>query len=188
MKIGINLASEPFRRDRPMLIGSAAVALLMAVSLGILIFLAYADRGAIRRDRQMQAQLNRELVKVQAEQRKIDAEVHRPENSEVLERSVLINELLLRKGISWTRIFADLEKTLPPNVRITQIRPQVNNNNQISLEMTIAADSQEPLTTFLTKIEGAEVFGSYNVSAAQAPTQTDPSYRYRMSVNYAQKF
>jgi Tfp pilus assembly protein PilN len=188
MKIGINLASEPFRRDRPMLIGSAAVALLMTASLGTLIYLAYMDQGIIQRDRTVQSQLERELTRVSTEQRKINADVQRPENSEVLERSVLINELLLRKGISWTRIFADLEKTLPPNVRVTQIKPQVDNNDKIQLEMTVASDSAEPLTAFLAKIEASEVFGSYNVSVTQAPTQTDPFYRYRMTVSYVQKF
>jgi type IV pilus assembly protein PilN len=188
MKIGINLASEPFRRDRPMLIGSAAVAVLMLVSLGTLIFLAYTDHGSIQRDRNVQAQLDRELVRVTGEKRKIDAEVQKAENSEVLERSVLINELLLRKGISWTRIFADLERTLPPNVRVTQIKPQVDNNDHISLEMTVASETAEPLNALLMKLEASDVFGSYTVPVVQAPTQTDPLYRYRMIVNYVQKF
>jgi Tfp pilus assembly protein PilN len=188
MKIGINLASEPFRRDRPMLIGSAVVALLMMASLGTLIFLAVTDQRLIERDRKVQAQLDRELTRVTAEQRKVDAEVRKSENSETLERSILINELLLRKGISWTRIFADLEKTLPPNVRITQIKPQVDNNNRIVLEMTIASESAEPLTTFMMKLEGSDVFGAPTVSVQQAPTQTDPLYRDRMTVNYVQKF
>ena len=34
MRIGVNLASEPFRRDRPMIIASRAVAFLLVVSLG----------------------------------------------------------------------------------------------------------------------------------------------------------
>jgi hypothetical protein len=187
MKIGINLASEPFRRDRPILIGSAAVALLMMVSLGALVWLALMDRGAIRRDRQVQAKLDRDLVQVKAEQGKHDAEVRRPENAEVLERSVLINELLLRKGISWTRIFADLEKTLPLNVRVIQIRPQVNPKNQIYLEMTISADAPGPMDEFVAKLEASDVFGSATVFTTSSPSQTDPTYKYRVSVNYAQK-
>jgi type IV pilus assembly protein PilN len=188
MKVGINLASEPFRRDRPMLIGSAAVALLMVASLGTLVYLAYMDSGLIARDRKVQIALDSELKRVTAEQTKINADVQRGDNSEVLERSVLINELLVRKGISWTRIFADLEKTLPPNVRVTQIKPQVDNNNKIQLEMTVASESSDPLTAFLAKIEASDVFGSYNVSVTQAPTQTDPFFRYRMTVSYVQKF
>jgi hypothetical protein len=188
MKIAINLASEPFRRDRPILIGSAAVALLMLVSLGLLISLAFVDRGAIRRDRQLQVRLNRDLAQLKTEHRKIDAEARRPENAEVLERSVLINELLLRKGISWTLIFADLEKTLPPNVRVIQIRPQLNARNQIYLEMTISADTPTPMDTFVSKLEASDVFGSASVSTTSSPSQTDPTYKYRVSVNYAQKF
>jgi type IV pilus assembly protein PilN len=188
MKIGINLASEPFRRDRPMLIGSAVVAVLMALSLGTLIFLAVTDQKLIERDRRTQAQLDRELSRVTADQRKLDADVHRPENSEVLEQSILINELLLRKGISWTRLFADLEKVLPPNARIMQIKPQVDNSNKIVLEMTAASESTEPLNALTIKLEGSDVFGRPSVSVEQAPTQTDPLYRYRMTVNYVQKF
>lgn len=188
MKIGINLASEPFRRDRPILIASAAVAIVMLLSLGTLVTLALMDRSATARDRALQARLSSDLSKLKSEQKKVDADVRRSENSEVLERSVLINELLLRKGISWTRIFSDLEKTLPANVRVTQIRPQVNNNNQIYLEMTIAADTPDPLVTFVTNLEQSAVFGSANVSITQSPTQTDPFYRYRLNVNYAQKF
>jgi Tfp pilus assembly protein PilN len=188
MRIGINLASEPLRRDRPILLASAAVAFLMVVSLGILVSLALMDRKATARDRALQARLNTDLAKLKNEQKKVDAEVRRPENTEVLERSVLINELLLRKGISWTRIFSDLEETLPPNVRVTQIRPQVNSSNQIYLEMTIAADTPDPLVTFVSNLEQSNVFGSANVTVSQSPTQTDPFYRYRLSVNYAQKF
>ena len=188
MKIAINLASEPFRRDRPVLIGSTLVALLMVASLTTLIFLALTDRRLMARDRQTQAQLDRELARVTAEQRKVDAEIRKAENSEVLERSVLINELLLRKGISWTRIFADLEKVLPPNARVTQIKPQLDNENHILLEMTAASESSEPLNTFLIKLEGSDVFSNVTTSVTQAPTQTDPLYRYRLTVRYVQKF
>ena len=40
MKFPVNLASQPFRKDRPILVGSALVALLLVASLGILISLA----------------------------------------------------------------------------------------------------------------------------------------------------
>ena len=187
MKIGLNLASEPFRRNRPVLVGWSAGMALLTLSLIAFIWIAISDRGVIRRDQQMGQRLTGDLAKLKSEQRKYEAEVRKPENAEVLERSVFLNQLLLRKGIGWTRIFADLEKTLPPNVRITQIRPQVNSNNQIFLEMTVAADSPEPMIAFVSKLEQSDVFGSANVTTYQAPSQTDPLYRYRLSVNYAQK-
>ncbi len=187
MKIGLNLASEPFRRNRPALIASSAAAIVLALSLAVFLYIAWMDRGIVRRDQQIAARLQRDLTQLKTRQRQYDSAVRKPENAEVLDHSVFLNQLLLRKGISWTRIFADLEKALPPNVRITTIRPQVNGNNQIYLEMTVAADSPEPMIGFVSKLEQSDVFGSANVTTYQAPSQTDPFYRYRLSVNYAQK-
>jgi Tfp pilus assembly protein PilN len=187
VRIGINLASEPFRRDRPMLVASSAVAIVLGISLIALIWFALLDRGAVARDRQLQARLSRDLARLKADRTKYDREVRKSENAEVLDQSLLINALLMRKGISWTKMFADLEKTLPPNVRITQIVPQVNSLDQVTLDMTVAADSPEPLVVFIQKLEGSDVFGSASVPVSQAPSQTDPFYRYRLTVTYAQK-
>ena len=38
--------------------------------------------------------------------------LRQPQNAEVLDRSVFLNDLLMRKGVSWTRIFSDLENVL----------------------------------------------------------------------------
>ncbi|MDQ6698911.1 MAG: hypothetical protein M3Z36_01845 [Acidobacteriota bacterium] len=188
MRFEINLASEPFRRDRAILIASGLVGLLLMLSLGILISLIVMDRKSMSQEREMEARMNRELTQVASEQRKNDAELRRPENSEVLERSIFLNTLLYRKGISWTKIFADLEKTLPNNVRVISIRPQVNAQDQIFLEMTVGADAPGPVTTFLTKLESSDLFGLTKVDGVLPPSQTEPMYRYRLSVNYAQKF
>ncbi|MCU1261576.1 MAG: hypothetical protein JWO80_4461 [Bryobacterales bacterium] len=187
MRIGINLASEPFRRDRPMLVATGAAAAVLTLTLLAFIWLAFLDRGAVSRDRQLLARLARDLQRLTAERAKYDREIRKPENSEVLDQSVMINALLVRKGISWTKMFADLEKTLPPNVRITQIVPQVNASDHVTLDMTVAADSPEPLVVFIQKLEASDVFGSASVPVSQAPSQTDPFYRYRLTVTYAQK-
>lgn len=188
MRFEMNLASEPFRRDRAVFIGSAAVGVLLMITLTILCSLIVMDRKSMNQDRQILAGLNTQLNRLAAEQRKVDTELRKPENSEVLERSVFLNTLLYRKGISWTKIFADLEKTLPNNVRIIAIRPQVNAQDQIFLEMTVGADAPEPVVNFLTKLESSDLFGSTKVDGILPPSQTEPLYRYRLSVNYAQKF
>jgi len=100
---------------------------------------------------------------------------------------VFLNELLVRKGISWTRVFADLEKTLPPNVRIIQIRPQVDVNNKIFLTMIVGADTPAQITGFLEKLEASDVFGATTVYNTTPPSQTDPLFRCNMSVKYDQK-
>jgi len=48
MRIPINLASQPFRRDRPMLLASAVVSAALLLTLVLLIYLALLDRRSSR--------------------------------------------------------------------------------------------------------------------------------------------
>ena len=99
-----------------------------------------------------------------------------------------MNSLLYRKGISWTKIFADLEKILPHNVRVISIRPSVDVQNQIVLEMNVGSELTEPLLQLLIKLENSEQFGHTAVSSILPPSQSEPLFRYVVNVNYAQKF
>jgi len=47
MRIPINLASQPFRRDRPMLLASAVVSAALLLTLVLLIYLALLDRAQL---------------------------------------------------------------------------------------------------------------------------------------------
>lgn len=186
MKIPINLASQPFRRDRAMLAASIAVSVLLVGTLGVLISLALADRTQLADVHHEIDRLNAQVRRVSAEQARLDGVLRRPENAEVLERSVFLNDLLLRKGISWTRIFADLEKALPYNVRVVQIHPVVDAQNHIMLDMQVASESPEPVIQLLKTLAQAP-FSNPEPKLQQAPSQSEPLWRYRVSVDYAQK-
>ena len=127
------------------------------------------------------------IRKATAEQSKLDTVLRRPENAEVLERSVFLNTVLLRKGISWTRIFADLEKVVPHNVKVIQIRPSVNAQDQVSLDMMVGAESMPPVIEFLKALQESNLFSSSDPKILQQPTQAEPIYKCRVSVDYAQK-
>jgi Tfp pilus assembly protein PilN len=187
MKIPINLATQPFRRDRAMIAASIAVSLVLVATLGLLIHLILADRTRLVGVRRDLDRFSRDTRTVTAEQTKLDAVLRRPENTEVLERSVLLNQLLYRKGISWTRILEDLGKTLPWNVEIINIRPYLNKDNQVTLDMTVGSQSQSAIIGFLKALESSTSFQAASAPSSQAPTQTEPLFRSRVLVNYAQK-
>jgi Tfp pilus assembly protein PilN len=187
MKIPINLASQPFRRDRALMVASVAVSLLLVATLGVLISLSLLDRSQLGDIRHSVDQLDKDIQKVTVQQAGLDAVLRRPENTEVIERSVFLNELLYRKGISWTKILADLEKTMPFNVRLMSIRPYVNKDNQVTLDMQVGAESQGAVIEFLKALESSTLFDSPTVPSSQAPSQSEPLFRSRVMVNYAQK-
>jgi type IV pilus assembly protein PilN len=187
MKMQINLASEPFRRDRSLVVASVTVALLLTCVLGMLIYVAIGERGRASESRQLIAGLESQLRTISQEEARLQAVLRQPRNAEVLDRSVFLNDLLSRKGVSWTKIFDDLETVTPHDVRLVQVRPQINSRNNLSLDMVVAAQSVEPILQFLMKLEGSQVFGATTIQSSLPPSQSEPLFRYRVTVNYAQQ-
>lgn len=188
MRVHINLATEPFRRDRPMLVASVAFGVVLAALLGVLVFLILSERGQQMEIRDAVAKLNSEMRTISAEQAKLDSTLHQPLNAEVLERSLLLNSLIQRKSISWTKLFADIEGVKPDNVRLIQVRlPQINSRNEVTLDMEVGAKDQGPVIEFLKRLQDSPLFGPTNLSRSSPPTQNEPLWRYRVTVSYAQK-
>ena len=188
IQIPINLASEPFRRDRQVLVASAALVVLLSVLLGWQLITINSKR---HQSADIQVRINRlsgQLRTISNEQTQLNATLRKPENAEVLERSVFLNTLIDRKGISWTRIFADLEKVMPPTVRLVSVRlPEIDSQNEVQQDMLVGAKEVLPLIELVKRLEASPQFGPTNVQTSQPPSQTDPLYRYHVTVSYAQK-
>lgn len=187
VRIRINLASEPFRRDRLMLASSTVVGVLLVVLLAMLAAIAFAQQGQEAETRVADGQLRRQLQSLNAEQSKLEGVLRKPQNAEVLDKVLFVNTLLYRKGISWTRIFSDLEEVVPHNVRLISVRPQVNAQNDVLLDMVVGAQSQAPVIDMLKRLETSPQFGQTAVHNWLPPAQTEPLFRYRITVSYAQK-
>lgn len=182
--IPVNLASEPFRRDRPVIVLGWAIGALLGGLLLFLLTMVWIQRGEAAGSREALAKVRAQLATMGAERAKLEGEMRQGVNAQAVEHSVFYNALLHRKGISWTRIFADLEKVMPHTVRLITIRPQVNGENQVVLDMVVGSQATEPVIDMLMRLEGSPRFGATAVSSWLPPTQTEPLYRYRVSANY----
>jgi Tfp pilus assembly protein PilN len=171
-----------------MLVGSAALAVVLALMLGVLVFLIMGDRSRVKGTRVAVADLDSQVRNISVEQAKLDAKLREPANAEVLQRSLLLNTLLERKSISWTRIFADLEGVMPADVRLISVRlPQITSTNEVVLDVQVGSKAPEPVIEFFVRLRKSPLFGPVDPKSSQPPTQQEPLYRYRFTVNYAQK-
>ncbi len=187
MKIPINLASQPFRRDRPMVAASILLsAILAALLVGLLIFIAQDGDQLAGMHRDI-AHLNRQIHDATLEQTRLEGIMRLPQNASVLEWSVLINNLIYHKAISWSRLFADLEKELPPDVKLVAIHPQVDSANHVKLDMMLGAQKSSSILQALKALADSSSFGTVRPISSIPPTQAEPLYRFRLTVNYAQK-
>jgi len=188
MRVPINLSSEPFRRDRPMIVASGAASVMLLVLLGFMTFLVVSERGRAKENRVAVDRLNTQLRAIAAELAKYDAFLRQPANAEVLQRSLLLNTLVERKSVSWSKIFSDLERVMQYNVKLIQVRlPAITSHNEVLLDMVVGAASPEPVIGFLRKLEESTLFGPVEGHNSLPPSQNEPLYRYRVTVNYAQK-
>ena len=188
MRVPINLSSDPFRRDRPMLVASGVCAVVLAGLLAVMVFLILSTRARAKDSRVAVASLNAQLQSINAEQAKLNQFLREPANAEVLVRSAMLNQLIERKSISWTKIFSDLEGVMPYNVRLVQVRlPQINSRNQVTLDMMVGAQDPANAFGFFRKLVESPLFGSVTPQNTAAPSQNQPLWEYRLSVDYAQK-
>jgi hypothetical protein len=188
MHIPINLSSEPFRRDRPLLVALGAGAVLLAATLGVLIFVVVNGHGRMQETSVAVDRTQAELRAITTQQSQVDQVLRQPANAEVLELNLLLNTLIERKSISWTRIFADLEAVKPYNVKFIQVRlPQINSRNAVTLDMMVGAQEVLPVITLLKAVETSPLFGPTTLHTCAAPSQNQTLYQCQVSVEYAQK-
>ncbi len=187
IRIPINVASEPFHRVRAVVVGAAALSAVLIFVLVFQIFLILSERKQASASRILLDRLNTDIRLVSLEQQKLDTILKQPENAEVLDLSVFLNFLIAHKAISWTKLFADLETVMPHEVRLMSVRlPQVDAQNHVFLDMTVAARDPLPILEFVKKLESSRQFSDTQLLTQQPPTQNEPFIRFRMSVSYAQ--
>lgn len=189
----LNLASQPFRRERAQNAAYALIAGVLACTLAVLVILIlHARAGAADLRRVIEAE-NRELYRHQHEEAQFSGVLGRPENADVFSTSVFLNELIARRAVSWTRVFGDLETVMPNNMRLLAIRlPQIptedaSGTNHLQLDMSVGTDRPETVVELLKRLQQSNLFGAAAVVTQQPPTQNDPLYKYRVNVSYAQK-
>jgi type IV pilus assembly protein PilN len=192
--IGINLASQPFGRERAQVAMLAGVCLVLSLSLFVLVGLFMKERAqasTLRRTIRLEQQ---QLAALDRQQNQFQSVIARPANADVFSKSVFYNELIARRAVSWTRVFEDLGHVMPRNVQLISLRlPQVvgssdREKNHLELNMLVGTQQPAAILQLLKNFESSTLFGAYSIQSQQPPTQNDPLFRYTLTVPYVQKF
>src|SRR6266481_5734206 len=158
MRLDINLATRPYEDAREFWgrwglgVGVLAVATL--------ILLAFAVQGWIHagRDRHEIRHLQQQIVQRDNERSKAQAFLDLSANRSTRDQSQFLNGLIQRKAFSWTRVFEDLERVMPSNLHVVSLRPELNEQNQLQLEMKIACETRSAAVELVHRMEGSTHF------------------------------
>jgi Tfp pilus assembly protein PilN len=155
-----NLAARPFYNER---IVRALLVALAAVAVGLSIYTAgeFISLGARNRSLDSQAAAAEQRAReLRAEAAKVRQSVSRADLDKVAAAAREANVLIDRRAFSWTALFNRFEETLPADVRITAVQPQVSNDGRLVIAMTALSRRVEELDTFIDRLEKTGAFGS----------------------------
>jgi type IV pilus assembly protein PilN len=158
MRLDINLATRPYEDAREFWVRwGLGVGLLGVLTL---VLLGWAVRGWTNagRDRHNIGQLQEQIAERDNERAKAQAFLDMIANRSTRDQSQFVNGLIQRKAFSWTRVFEDLERVMPPNLHVVSLRPELNDQNQMQLEMRVAGDTRSAAVELVHRMEGSRHF------------------------------
>jgi type IV pilus assembly protein PilN len=158
MRLDINLASQPYEDARQfwMRWGTA----LAAASILTIALLSITISGwfAARHDHAKIAELKAGIAQRDLKRQQAEDFLNQPQNRSTRDQSQFLNELIERKSFSWTRVLEDLEKVMPARVHLVAIHPELDEDNQLSLKMSVAGDSRDRAIELARRMEDSRHF------------------------------
>lgn len=172
MKTRFNLATAPLENNRRFITGSS---ILGIVALGVLSLLTLHVIHQRRANREMRESIDnlREQVRVSLRQQEALRNAFKsPQATEALKRSEFLNGLIEARTFPWTQMFADLEKILPPGVRVISISPRMDKAGLVTVVFSVAAVNDEQEIKFLNAMDTSPVFSDMHVLQQTHPQRT----------------
>lgn len=162
MKLRLNLSTAPLENKRPFIAATGALGVIGALAFLLLGHAAFSSWRANRDLRSEIAHWQAEIRANQAKQTALQAYFQTQQAQQVLDRATFLNSLIGQRSFPWTKVFMDLEQTLPPGVRVINISPKLENGRAL-VELTIGAESDDSKIKFLQTLEKSGVFSDIHV-------------------------
>lgn len=168
MRLDINLASQPYEDARRF--WRRWGLLLAGLSIVTLVLLYAATLGWIgaAKDRSLISQREQQIANRDRERGSAQAMLNRPENRMVRDRSQFLNDLFQRKAFSWTKVFEDLERVMPPRLHVVSIRPELASSNELQIKLVVAGDTRQHALDLVKKMEGSPQFRNTRIDQETA--------------------
>lgn len=156
----INLSTRPFYNERGV---NALLALAAVLVVAVSAFNLWQVYGLSGRQAELQGRIAREEAKSR-ELRDRAAAIRRSINPRELEATVEAareaNVLIERRVFSWTDVLNQFETTLPATVRISSVRPRVERDGTMMVDVVVLARTVEAVDAFIENLEKRGAFSS----------------------------
>lgn len=158
MRIDINLATQPYQDARRFWIRWGFGLAGLSIFTLLLIYITVMGFLGARSDRNLIKQREQQIAERDEEKARAERLLNLPENRSTRDRSQFLNDLFQRKSFSWTKVFEDLERVMPPRLHVVSIQPALAADNQLEIKLVVAGDSSERALELVRRMEGSQRF------------------------------
>ena len=180
----LNLASNPFRnRALPWTVTTV----ITVVSIVLLLLIA---KSTVQTNAQVQA-TQRDVADLQKQTDALNRRAKEiktaltPEQQRSLKSA---HALVYRKRFSWSRLFADLEASLPGSVRVARIAVKEvsaqDDRTVANLDLTVVSNDPATITQMIQDMEREGVFQAELISQNPRRGRGESGAEYEMNVHY----
>src|SRR5271165_778579 len=170
MRFNINLASQPYEAARKFRRRMGAVVAALALIAVVLVGYIVYERVQSRSINRQLSEAHREINELNREEAQARAILNKPENRDVAERSEFLNQLFARKALSWTRVFTEMERIMPPDLHVVSMKPEYNKTNDLTLHVVVATGSRGRAVELVRRMEKSNHFRQAEIVAENVTT------------------
>jgi type IV pilus assembly protein PilN len=158
MRVEINLATRPYEDSGPLWLRWGGALAALGLFTLILLYSVLTGWAAARKDRSLIEQREQQISARDLQRAKAEETLSLPANRGTRDRAQFLNDLFLRKAFSWTKVFEDLERVMPPRLHVVSIHPEKANDNQLQIKLVVAGESRDRALELVRKMEGSQRF------------------------------
>jgi type IV pilus assembly protein PilN len=187
MRIDINLASQPYEDSRQLWLRWGSILAVLALLTLALLDTTVSGWLAANKDRKLIQQQELEIRERDAARARAEATLNLPENRSMRDRSQFLNELFQRKAFSWTKVFEDLERVMPPRLHVVSIQPEMAASNQLMLKLRVGGESRERAQELVRKMESSQRFQQTHIReeiSSQSSQAQGDNVEFNLSATY----
>lgn len=183
MRLDINLATRPYEDSGPLwLRWGGAVAALGLFTL-ILIYSALSGFAAACKDRGLIEQREQQIAARDQQKAKAEEMLSLPANRGTRDRAQFLNDLFQRKSFSWTKVFEDLERVMPPRLHVVSIHPEKAPDNQLHIKLVVAGESRDRALELVRKMESSKHFQQTQIEQESSQAGQTPGDNVQFDIS-----
>ncbi len=180
-----NLAAKPLLDTRPVVVAGVALALLALAMTAVSAIEFVSERGEETHVAETVRELQSRREGLSAEVLALDRQLSRAPWKKLRAESASMQQIVVQRRSIWGPLFADLERVLPWDTRLTSIDPQAGESGETSVGLSGIAVGRVAWLKLLGRLFTDSHFSDPLPLSEEAPgEQNSVGYRFTLRVRY----